>query len=228
MQVGIHTTSLVALTRFINIFFQYTFKLLNSFGKVYPELQSKLDKVTLFSFSSTVVLWEIANIIDAYGFYFNSANSASAWVGFVSLLVLVYCVCCWLKSIANRQNSSYIRFSDLTTDEYAAMSYIIPLIIQPVTFYTYCHVTRGSFSWTNRNDTTCVVQLGTLYFLLLMVVGKTTTLEYFNWLYINTDYSTYMMWIVVPGRILHMLAVTNMALLRLKQIFVRYVSHEIR
>eukprot|EP01036_Dinobryon_divergens_P034723 gene34723-biopygen27455 len=33
---------------------------------------------------------------------------------------------------------------------------------------------------------------------------------------------------VVPGRILHMLAVTNMNLLRLKQIFVRYVSHEIR
>eukprot|EP01036_Dinobryon_divergens_P027092 gene27092-35807_t len=158
---------------------------------VYPELKSKLDKVTLFSFSSTVVLWEIANIIDAYGFYFHFVNSASAWVGFVSLLVLVYCVCCWLKSIAKRQNSSYIRFNDLTTDEYAAMSYIIPLIIQPVTFYTYCNVIRGSFSWANRNDTTFVVHLGTLYFLLLMVVGKTTTLEYFNWLNINTDYSTY-------------------------------------
>ena len=153
---------------------------MNSFGKVYPELQSKLDKVTLFSFSLTVVLWEIANIIDAYGFYFNSVNSASAWVGFVSLLLLVYCVCCWLKSIAKRQNSSYIRFNDLTTDEYAVISYIIPLIIQPVTFYTYCNVTRGSFSWANRNDTTLVVQLGTVYFLMLTVVGKITTLECFN------------------------------------------------
>eukprot|EP01036_Dinobryon_divergens_P061796 gene61796-biopygen28281 len=33
---------------------------------------------------------------------------------------------------------------------------------------------------------------------------------------------------VVPGRILHMFAVTKTNLLRLKQIFVRYVSHEIR
>eukprot|EP01035_Chromulina_nebulosa_P069335 gene69335-biopygen23142 len=34
--------------------------------------------------------------------------------------------------------------------------------------------------------------------------------------------------IIFPGRILHQLAVTNMNLLRLKQIFVRFVSHEIR
>jgi hypothetical protein len=196
--------------------------------EVYPELQSKLDKVTLISFSSTVVLWEIVNIIDAYGFYFNSANSASAWIGFVSLLILVYCVCCWLKSIAKRQNSSFIRFNDLTTDEYAAMSYIIPLIIQPMAFYTYCQVTHSSFSWATRNDTTFVVQLGTWYFQLLMVVGKTT--HHFTWLCTLPIvlYYIHFMWIVVPGRILHMLAVTNMALLRLKQIFVRYVSHEIR
>ena len=34
--------------------------------------------------------------------------------------------------------------------------------------------------------------------------------------------------LVVPGRITRMLAITHMNLLRLKQIFVRYVSHEIR
>eukprot|EP00597_Dinobryon_sp_UTEXLB2267_P014484 CAMPEP_0170111490 /NCGR_PEP_ID=MMETSP0020_2-20130122/8505_1 /TAXON_ID=98059 /ORGANISM="Dinobryon sp., Strain UTEXLB2267" /LENGTH=454 /DNA_ID=CAMNT_0010337027 /DNA_START=701 /DNA_END=2062 /DNA_ORIENTATION=- len=33
---------------------------------------------------------------------------------------------------------------------------------------------------------------------------------------------------IIPGRIIRMLAVTNMKLLELKQVFVRYVSHEIR
>ena len=34
--------------------------------------------------------------------------------------------------------------------------------------------------------------------------------------------------IVVPGRITRMLAVSNMKLLSLKQMIVRYISHEIR
>eukprot|EP01035_Chromulina_nebulosa_P069348 gene69348-biopygen25639 len=41
-------------------------------------------------------------------------------------------------------------------------------------------------------------------------------------------YCLHMALILVPGRILHMFAVTKSNLLRLKQIFVRYVSHEIR
>ena len=124
------------------------------------------------------MLWEIVNIIEAYGFYFNTTSSAGAWIGFVSLLLLVYCVYCWLKSIAKRQNSSYIRLRDLTTDEYAAMSYIVPLIIQPSAIYAYCNITHGSYSWAIRTDTTFVVQLGTLYALLVMVVGKATSSMY--------------------------------------------------
>ena len=44
---------------------------------------------------------------------------------------------------------------------------------------------------------------------------------------------TYIPWeiiqtLVVPGRILHIISAMNSNLLRLKQIFVRYMSHEIR
>ena len=138
------------------------------------------------------MLWEIVNIIEAYGFYFNTTSSAGAWIGFVSLLLLVYCVYCWLKSIVKRQNSSYIQLSDLTTDEYAAMSYIVPLIIQPAAVYAYCIIANGSYSWLKRDDTTFVVQLGTLYALLLIVIRKSTSLLYhFNLLYRNTDCTIY-------------------------------------
>jgi hypothetical protein len=171
----------------------------------------------------TVVLWEIVKVIEAYEFYFNKYSSANQWIGLLSLFILVYCISCWLRRIARRQNSSWVKFNDLTTDEYAAMSYIVPLFIQPVFSFTYCVVASGSYSWLGRSETTLIVQLGSLYVLLLIVIRKADFLLLIFLSKIPVRHST-----VVPGRILHMLAVANMALLRLKQIFVRYVSHEIR
>ena len=118
------------------------------------------------------MLWEIVNIIEALQFYFNTYNSANQWMGFLSLLVLFYCVISWLRSIARRQNSWCIKLSDLTTDEYAAMSYIVPLFIQPIFSFTYCVVASGSASWLLRSGTTLTVQLGSLYVLLLIVIRK--------------------------------------------------------
>ncbi len=53
------------------------------------------------------------------------------------------------------------------------------------------------------------------------------SLTFYPFIYINLS-RTHWSYIVVPGRMLHIIAVTSRNLLKLKQIFVRFASHEIR
>ena len=53
------------------------------------------------------------------------------------------------------------------------------------------------------------------------------SLTFYPFIYINLS-RTHWSSIVVPGRMLHIIAVTSRNLLKLKQIFVRFASHEIR
>jgi hypothetical protein len=139
---------------------------------------------------------------------------------------VVYWISRWTKKVALKQNASFIQFDRLTTEEYATLSYVVPLIISPVVRLVY-YFSSGDISWQHRTENGLVVQLAIVYALHMALIRKfiSQSIGVVYFYRIRIDLAAR---IVVPGRVLHMLAVTKMNLLRLKQIFVRYVSHEIR
>ena len=194
---------------------------------VCPEWLSKLDKFTNYVLFVTTTLWLCSNVVVSYSTYFDSelVGVLCNYFQVFLLLTFVYCLTRWFMSIAKRQNTSFVQFRMLTTDEYAALSYATPIVVYGVVQNS----TFAAFNeplWQNRSEKGLFFHLVITYILHMTLIRKLPihTVHFLAY----THICIYIIMTVVPGRVLHMLAVTHMNLLRLKQIFVRYVSHEIR
>ena len=130
--------------------------------------------------------------------------------------------------VATKQNAAFIQFDRLSSDDYATLAYILPFLIAPAgqVIYYFC---SGELSWLHRSETGLIVHMAFIYAVHMALIRKFTsiigmhTCAYMCAYIICSIYN-----VVVPGRILQIFAISKANLLRLKQIFVRYVSHEIR
>ena len=192
---------------------------------MYPELNSTVDKTVVRGLFYAMACWLMTNTLAAFAVYFDSSimgNLSAIFQGVLMLFVIII-FSRWLKIIAEKQKALFIQIRQLTTDEYAAMSYVIPLIISPAAQLLYSFSSR-ELSWQKRSETGLLVHLAIIYLLHMALIRKFVSFTYLtNAIKFLISYHA-----VVPGRILQMFAVTKANLLRLKQIFVRYVSHEIR
>ena len=203
------------------------------FFTVYPELSSKLDKTFDFYLFSSLIFWLVSNILVAFTVYFNSSIIGILSVVFqLGLLVpLFYCLFRWMKMIAAKQHAPFIRFDRLTTDEYAAFSYVAPILLSTIAVLLY-GLSSGELSWQSRSERGLLVHIAVIYTVHMTLIRKkisSSIEEYLSWTVFKlSKYSC--AWAHSPHvrRDEDESPSIEANLLRLKQIFVRYVSHEIR
>lgn len=169
----------------------------------------------------------VSNILVAYSVYFDSRTIGIASTFFQAsvLIFFLYWFYHWVKIIVAKQKATYIRFDQLSADEYATLSYLVPLFISP-TMQLLFLLSSGMRSWHSLSKAGPIFHITVVYTLHMALVRKFYQFSRrCHYICISRQCLTAT---VVPGRILQMLAVSKLNLLRLKQIFVRYMSHEIR
>lgn len=140
---------------------------------VYPEWRSKLDEHTNYCLFVTLFLWLISNILVSYSTYFDSAivGALTSYFQVVLLASLTYCMVRWAMAIAKRQNTSFVKFRMLTTDEYAALSYAIPIVVfgvvQGTTFAAF-----KEMRWEDRSEKGLLFHLVITYILHMTLIRK--------------------------------------------------------
>lgn len=148
---------------------------------VFGELSSKLDKkLEKFLFLS-ISCWIISNILTSYTIYFDISILGSLGTIFqVSLtFVFIYCFIHWMKMIARKQNVWFIRFDQLTTDEYAALSYLVPILMSCIANFGYS-LSSGEVSWQSRSQTGLVYHIAVIYSAHMTLIRKyTSSLPFF-------------------------------------------------
>ena len=140
---------------------------------MYPELSSKFDKILDYGLFYAFVCWLVTNILIAYTVYFDSSIlgivTTILKVGIVVFAVFWFSH--WMKMIARKQNVTFIQFDRLTTDEYAALSYVLPLIVSAIGQLLYSLCSREE-SWQNRSYTGLIVHMAILYALHMTLIRK--------------------------------------------------------
>ena len=140
---------------------------------MYPELHSKLDKILDYGLFYALVFWFIGNVLITYTVYFDSSSIGIVTTIFhASIMVfMVFWFSRWMKTIAVKQNVSFIQFDRLTTDEYAVLSYILPLIISAIAQLLYSLIS-GEISWQNRSQTGLIVHMAIVHTLHMSLIRK--------------------------------------------------------
>lgn len=133
---------------------------------MYPEVSSKLDKILHYFLFSLMILWLVANTLNSYSVYYYSDSST---IGLLNaccqggyLVLFVYCIYRWLRTIAARQQTSVIRFDQLTVDEYVAVAYVVATIMYGLAQYI-AFAALGEQYWTGRTETGLIVHMVLTY-----------------------------------------------------------------
>ena len=128
------------------------------------------------------------------------------------------------QKTSRNQRASFPHFDHLiNTYEFAALSHALPFICSSIINLLYA-ISSGELSSGSQSEQGLVVHIAVIYALHTTLIRKlTSSVWYFTFQFTLIHCST-----VLLGRILHMFAVKKMKLLQLWQIFVLYVSHEIR
>lgn len=143
------------------------------FKSVYPELSSKVDKHIAFGIAAAVLLWEAANVLTTYSFYFNS--------NFLQLFASVIQYCCcgilayffyrWMRVIAIRQNVLFVRFDRLTVNEYVTVSYVVPVIMQWAVNVIWSFSVKET-KWQSRSERTMLFHMASTQLLYVFLIGE--------------------------------------------------------
>ena len=132
----------------------------------------------------------------------------------IMYLAFIYCIFRWLSVIAVRQNARFFQFSQLTIVRPS-----VPFSVRYTSLELRCERIYLAESQCG------IFQMCLLYLFYLIVIRN----FHCQYLHLNiTCYYSYRPFTVVPGRMLHIIAVTSRNFLKLKQLFVRFPSHEIR
>jgi len=174
------------------------------FNAVHDDIQEKRQALSVALFIGTLC-WMASTVILTYSFYFNwsiisliFAHTLQIW----SFVIAIFVFFSWMNGIAVRQNVRFVRMDLLTVDEFSCLLHMVPTGLYGLAAFVW-NAANGDWSWQNRNESSLIFYMAVHFFFLVIIT-------------------------IIPGRIIRMLAVTNMKLLELKQVFVRYVSHEIR
>jgi len=174
------------------------------YNAIHKEISVKSTRC-LYNFFTVLVLWMIASVINSYTYYFDlPAAAIIASQSFTALAIVTgtYNLSLWIRITASQQDRKWIDINLLSIDEYNSLVNAFALFSYAVPI-TVWQLTHSDTAWKNRKEDALIFQMVTYYLFLLVVT-------------------------LFPGRIVRMVAMSNMKSLDLKQTFVRHVSHEIR
>mmetsp|Transcript_19291 Transcript_19291/g.26518 ORF Transcript_19291/g.26518 Transcript_19291/m.26518 type:complete len:335 (+) Transcript_19291:297-1301(+) len=170
---------------------------------VYKELQrkSKLLLPCLLFFG--IIMLFAYSISSFYGIIFAwppSIQRGLISMNVVSIIILIYSLIHWFRITLKRNREHAASFS---LDEYSCIiAYFVPTILVGILTFLWTTI-HNELTWENRSEDTLVFLMMLQFFYAVAVT-------------------------IIPGRIVRLLAVSTMNSLILKQVFVRFVSHEIR
>jgi len=78
-----------------------------------------------------------------------------------------------MRAIAVKQNAAYIQLRRLAPEEHAVLSYLIPLILNIVSYILYS-LASGELSWQKRSENGLLFHMAIVYALHMALIGKTT------------------------------------------------------
>ena len=140
---------------------------------VNPELRSKLNDMFNYFFFWSIVGAQFANILTAFTIYFDF-SAIHILQNIFHAVFTIFFACCliqWTKAIAVKQNVSCIRFDRLSTEEFAALSYIIPIFLSVVFQFIYT-LSTGEQLWQDRSQTSLLVHMTTIYIVCMALICK--------------------------------------------------------
>ena len=140
---------------------------------VNPELRSKLNDMFNYFFFWSIVGAQFANILTAFTIYFDF-SAIHILQNIFHAVFTIFFACCliqWTKAIAVKQNVSCIRFDRLSTEEFAAFSYVIPIFFSVVFQSIYMNCT-GEWLWQDRSQTSLLVHMTTFYIVCMALICK--------------------------------------------------------
>lgn len=157
------------------IFFNWQLKMyyLYHFLSVYPELSSKVDKRIAFGIAAAVLLWEAANVLTTYSFYFNNSflQLFASVIQYFCCGILAYFFYRWMRIIAIRQNVRFIRLDRLTISEYVTVSYVIPVILQWIVNVIWNFSVKET-SWQSRSERSMLFHMASAHLLNVFLIGE--------------------------------------------------------
>ena len=193
---------------------------------VYPELCNKKDPFILFGITLPCLFWMFLNTIEVYSVYYNTSivPFLFSFLQCALYLLLIAALSRWVQLI-RRQNGGRFQLNLLNVEEYTFIQYVIPTaILYPVAIFVWNFIANVQF-WQTQSAATLIFYISVNCLFAAVIIGKVFVTIQHELIHYHAAPALY---VVVPGRTARMIAQLNMSLLNLKQIFVRYVSHEIR
>ena len=147
--------------------------LIVEFFAVYPEFIAKTDIYVDYGLIVLTILFESATVMSSYSVYYNNTSFTlmATILQVAAIVILVYCTFHWLIMVAARQNAKTVRLDGLTVDEYVAMSYSLPLVLQTLAIFIWS-VCTGHSSWQSRSETDLIFHLASLEVMTLALIRK--------------------------------------------------------
>jgi len=170
---------------------------------VYKELKRKSEQLLPFLLSLSLVSVEISATLTFYGVRFGlsgTIQTGSFLILLVSGIALLLGFFLWLRFTLELNRKSNIE--SFSIDEWTCIAYMVSTILYVVANPIW-NIINNDQVWVNRKESSLVFIMA-MHFLYSVAVT------------------------VIPGRIIRALAISKINSLSLKQVFVRYVSHEIR
>jgi len=163
-------------------------------------------------------------VVVTYAFYFqwpSSVTSLALSLKFVSVVAAIVVFVFWMLKIASLQNVAIVRVDVMTIEEFTCLVYYLATILYAVSAPIW-NLCSSDWRWQSRHESSLIFYMAVHFLYTVIITGMWTSLCVYLIKLSNITS------IVIPGRIVRMLAVNNMKSLNLKQVFVRHVSHEIR
>jgi len=178
--------------------------IITMFQAVNGEVQMKRQALSDFLFIGAVSRMT-AFLISTYTYYYDLSIiflCIAYTLQVLSFISAVFVFYSWMNEVALRQKVRFVHMDLLTVEEFSCLVHVLPMLVYGLVCL-FWNTASGDWKYDNRKESSLIFYMA-VHFVFLVIVT------------------------IIPGRIIRMLAVTNMKLLELKQVFVRYVSHEIR
>ena len=167
--------------------------------------------------------WAIGNVLTMYSLFYGASFLATI-SNVIQLISYIAAVAVTINmALIVRGNAHRVETSTSSLEEFAFFSYMIPILIYAPSVSLWNYSTNNT-NYANYSELSFLVTLVIHYLCGVILIGSCflSHLKFFLW-EISNIYA-----IGASGRMLRLLAVSNINLLNLKQIFVRYMSHESR
>ena len=186
---------------------------------VYPDLLSK-SRLVCNIFYLGVLTWIFVAVLGALSFYFlwpPIFDRLIGVAGFISTVLITAAFVYWYRITKSKK----IDGESFTPVDLVCASYMISILL----FITVCLIWLmivKEIEWNSRTESTLTFMMFLSFLFTLVTTGYRLIFSFGINMFSSSMNSA------LPGRMVRLLALSKMKALKLKQAFVRHVSHEIR